>query len=195
MRMNDLDKIMVLYKYVVDNFKYDKKFPKNSMIKSPKDPSKDLTLYETIYELQSNNKGVCHSFSFFMSYVSNMLGIKMSSIRGKYKGTAHMWLIAEIDGNNYYFDPTFDITHNTKLQYFGLTKTERENGKITDFVPDNYAYDMNLANENTFKDLRNATNYNYIGNHIFEIKFGKKVRYYNTETKLLTKEKPESITK
>ena len=195
--MNDLDILMTIYGYTVEHFKYDYNYDKDKsfLVPSQLDPNRNVQMYETIYNLQENNLGVCHTFSYFINYACNMLGVKTSVVRGTCKAGYHMWLIAEIDGYNYFFDPTFEMGHKTKLKYFGMTLEERNKDKADEkeYLTDNYPYDVELCHEKTFKDLRKATYYEYIGNHVFIVKFGKKVRFFDTINKKLTKENPLDV--
>lgn len=178
--MNFFDKLVVLFGYAADKFKYPLYYPKEYV-----QPDGSLLKIPVSYLLK-NNCGVCHTYSYFLDYFCQLEGKESYLITGKTGHTAHMWNMIKLDNGKYYF---FDITTailrgkllNQKFVCFGMTNAEY---KMYDYsIPkENMIEPLKKDGVSSLKELRNINSYKYLGNHIFEFTYRNKVFYYNTET-------------
>ena len=79
-------------------------------------------------------EGGCAEFAAALSYLFNQNGIPAQVASGTAGDSEHFWVIAELGGKSYHFDPTFEnsATGGLGLSYFGtvsythlLTHAER----------------------------------------------------------------------
>ncbi len=75
----------------------------------------------------TDHTGVCYNISEGLAFLYNMVGINAGSV-GSYEGAgAHEWVIAQLDGQYYYFDATWESDHSEcdSLTYFAITEEDR----------------------------------------------------------------------
>ena len=76
-----------------------------------------------------DHSGVCYSFAGALRVLLTQIGVTAYSCSGESgpDRDAHVWLLAELDGKNYFLDPTFELGWNngSAFVYFGETLEER----------------------------------------------------------------------
>lgn len=76
-----------------------------------------------------DHSGVCYSFAGALRVLMTQIGVTTYSCAGEYGSArdAHVWLLANLDGKNYFLDPTFELGWNngSAFVYFGETLAER----------------------------------------------------------------------
>ena len=75
----------------------------------------------------TDHTGVCYNISEGLAFLYNMVGLNAGSV-GSYEGAgAHEWVIAQLDGQYYYFDATWEADYPKKdsLTYFAITEEDR----------------------------------------------------------------------
>lgn len=105
-QVNDYDKLMSLYSYLVNNIGYDNRNYNLNGI--PQE-------YHNVYCI-NEGYGVCDGLSRVFSLMCNLLGIQCYGIVGKTNlGVAHMWNKVSLDGKWYCFDLAFacDSSHDS----------------------------------------------------------------------------------
>lgn len=105
----DYNKALYLYQYLTSNVSY----------------KSDIDADYTIYGALLNHRATCEGYAETFQYLLNLAGIKAISVVGESKGQAHEWNMAQLDGQWYYFDVTWDCPTNTSkylpYNYFALT--------------------------------------------------------------------------
>lgn len=79
------------------------------------------------------HSGVCNSFAQALAFLYTQAGLDCAAVMGDSASAGfHMWLMAELDGQWYYFDPTWDA--GGTWRYFGMTAEDRASwgGEFTD---------------------------------------------------------------
>ncbi|MBP3704854.1 MAG: hypothetical protein J6I98_04885, partial [Clostridia bacterium] len=73
-------------------------------------------------------KGGAKEFAAVLQYLFTQAGITAYLTESSAAGTTHWWVIAELDGNLYHFDPLFEnsATGGLGLSYFGLSDKAHE---------------------------------------------------------------------
>ena len=181
--MNLTDKLIMLFGYGANNFKYCMSYPKQYLTEDGR------ILKIPLEYLLKKDAGVCHTYAYFLDYFCQKEGVESHLVTGQIGRTAHMWNMIKLEDDKYYF---FDIT--TAIQRgkllkqifvgFGLTKDEYD---MYDYsIPKEYRTGKlkEKTTVSTFKEMRDISEYEYLGNHIFKFtsRFGD-VTYYNTETR------------
>lgn len=72
-------------------------------------------------------EGGCAEFAAALSYLFNQNGIPAQVASGTAGDSEHFWVIAELGGKSYHFDPTFEnsATGGLGLSYFGMSDAAR----------------------------------------------------------------------
>ena len=85
--------------------------------------SEENSLYRMIVE----KEGGCAEFAAALSYLFNQNGIPAQVASGTAGDSEHFWVIAELGGKPYHFDPTFEnsATGGLGLSYFGMSDAAR----------------------------------------------------------------------
>ena len=85
--------------------------------------SEENSLYRMIVE----KEGGCAEFAAALSYLFNQNGIPAQVASGTAGDSEHFWVIAELGGKSYHFDPTFEnsATGGLGLSYFGMSDAAR----------------------------------------------------------------------
>lgn len=107
---SEYDKAEYFYKWCAVNFAYDTNF-------------NDISY--TGYGMLQNNIGVCQGYVSVYNVLCKLSGIDIIGISGIAGGEQHIWCYAELDGKNYYIDPTWgdpvpDVPNNYLLDYFAI---------------------------------------------------------------------------
>lgn len=112
----DFQRVMAIYTYVSSNFSYNFSY----------DVQNDAKI--DIYDFLKNGSGVCHSYARTCKFLIFQYGISTYEARAiSPEGQPHEWFLAEIDGEWYHFDPTYE-NNNTKglgLKYFAMDEERR----------------------------------------------------------------------
>ncbi len=112
--LNDIEKVLFLYKYLGKKVKYDKRIANKD--------ERQLHDSKSIYDVLFNNKGVCSSFAIAFKALMDATNIECQVVISD----NHAWNVVKINGYWYHLDLTWDlynIKHNMKLEYF--LKSER----------------------------------------------------------------------
>ena len=79
-----------------------------------------------------NNSGVCITFANVYNQLLTQVGIKATLATCEYDATmGHAWSVVTLDGEDYFCDPTFELSHDNGngYIYFGMNYADRiENG-------------------------------------------------------------------
>ena len=94
--MTDEEKIQAIVYYVIDNYKYKKKYQYDSN-------SKPLSC------MFDNNGGVCASFAYFTNILLRKAGVNSCEVDSE----DHAWVMVEVEGKYYYID----ITNINQIPY------------------------------------------------------------------------------
>ena len=151
--LSDYDKVLSVYNYICNTLIYDKS-------------TADYDLRNIYYAVMTNH-AVCDGYAGMMVYMLNSIDVPAFYVYGEghdESGTeSHAWVCAMLDGNWYFFDPTWgDKTEGENgysyidYSYFGLTTEEISTNHILDNdmfieVPvctatkDNYFYHSGLV--------------------------------------------------
>lgn len=109
----DIMKALAIYNYLTPRFVYD--------YSAVGDVYADVTPYRAIMEYE----GICQSFANGYTYLCMQVGLNATVAQGiNEKIQNHEWSMVMLDGEWYYFDPTFDQALSS-LIYFGFTKNYR----------------------------------------------------------------------
>ena len=76
----------------------------------------------------TENRGICVSFAWAFSELMSQVGMYATTASGETTdGEAHSWNYIRVDGNFYFFDPTFELNYKngTAYVYYGMTLEER----------------------------------------------------------------------
>lgn len=106
---NELETAVGLYGAVCSGFTFEE--------------SEENSLYRIIVE----KKGGTKEFAEALNYLFNQNGIPSMLAFGTAADSEHFWVIAELDGVLYHFDPTFEnsATGGLGLSYFGMSDAAR----------------------------------------------------------------------
>ena len=131
---NDYVKLYHIYDYLASTIEYSTDYP-------------DQTMWSVFFE----GVGVCAGFARSFQYLSLLEGIPAVVVHGYARnedGSAsdigHLWVMAEIDGKWYHFDPTWDLRDSngdTDFAFFCLSQERIEYTHVigTDYpVPRSY---------------------------------------------------------
>ena len=109
----EIMKAIALYNFYVYHITYDANL-------------EDVSTYQGIM----NFSGICQSFGPAYAYLLMELGIdamEVGALNEDITLGAHEWTIVNLNGKEYYADPTYECTSpNQGLKYFGLTSKDRE---------------------------------------------------------------------
>ena len=80
----------------------------------------------SLYRMMTEKKGSTAEFAAALNYLFNQNGIESRLASGTADDT-HFWVVAELDGQLYHFDPTFEngATGGAGLSYFGMSDDTR----------------------------------------------------------------------
>ena len=81
----------------------------------------------SLYRMMTEKKGGTAEFAAALNYLFNQNGIPSQRAYGTAADDEHFWVIAELDGHLYHFDPTFEngSTGGAGLSYFGMSDDTR----------------------------------------------------------------------
>lgn len=142
-------KILAIYQYFASNYSYDNTTDKKNFI--------------DVYDFLKNGKGLCHSYARACRFALYQLGVNTASCKGyTNSGVYHEWFLAEINGEWYHFDPTFERTKTggQGLCYFAISdeiRLDRDNLKDGFNMGTNaYPIEVKKCTSNLFSDLWSA---------------------------------------
>lgn len=144
------EKILAIYQYFSSNYDYDYDVAKENG-------------FIDIYDFLKDGKGLCHSYARSCRFALYQLGINTASCKGYTNDSIyHEWFIAEINGEWYHFDPTFEknTTDGNGLYYFAINDNIRINrdGFNDNFNMGTNAYpiDIKKCTSELFSDVWSA---------------------------------------
>lgn len=75
------------------------------------------------------NRGICTTFAKAYAVLLTQVGVKCSIVGGEYTTGPHAWVVFTADGENYFADPTFELSINNGMSYvyFGESYERRIN--------------------------------------------------------------------
>ena len=155
----DYNKIIYIYKYLTETIKYND------------EDDDDYNIYGALI----NGKATCEGFAETFQYLLLLSDIDCMCVVGESREQPHEWNMAEIDGQWYFFDVTWDSPSNTSkylpYNYFALTLDDissSHNIYYSDCLPEanntkyNYYYYNNLiVKEYSEVELVNMSKYSY----------------------------------
>lgn len=105
---SDYDKLCIIYDYLVENVDYDYAHRNNDSYK----------LKHSAYAALCKGTSVCQGYALALYRLALECGIDCRLIMGTSKGEDHAWNIAELEGEYYLLDATWDSTEgNSKGNY------------------------------------------------------------------------------
>lgn len=133
---SDYDKIKYIHDYIVDNTVYD-----HEVVKDLESPNSNRwyssnPYHQTAYGSLVKGRCVCAGYADTFQLLSQQLGFECMSIsgetppdEGETEPGRHAWNMIKLDGDYYYFDPTWDdmdasVDENGKVPYPGNTRYE-----------------------------------------------------------------------
>ncbi len=96
---------------------------KNCTYKTGVKSTADGWEYFTAYGALVNGEAVCEGYAKSMQVLLTRVGVHCSMIKGDAGGVAHMWNVAELNGEWYHVDPTWDDNENDDVpsyEYFNV---------------------------------------------------------------------------
>lgn len=81
----------------------------------------------------TEHRGICVSFSDAFAFLLESIGMKTTLATGiTTSGEAHVWNTVNVDGNDYYFDTTFELNYRggTAYVYYGMNAEDRANNGV-----------------------------------------------------------------
>ncbi len=114
--MTDEEKVLYVYDYMGENFKYDKVFTYTSKNQS-------------VFNVFIRKNAVCAGFAKASQIIFQNIGIESYGITGESTGP-HMWNVIKLKGKYYYFDATVAVSIRDKSKsyfYKGLDQTYLNN--------------------------------------------------------------------
>lgn len=116
----DYDKALYLYNYLTENvrYAYEEDFPAGEDYYTYA-----LNLY---YDTLINQYTVCSGYGKTFAWLCELAGIAALPVTGQYSETeGHLWAMARIDGDCYWFDATYDLEVPPEYyQFFGISDEE-----------------------------------------------------------------------
>ena len=178
---SDLEKERIIYKFVLDHMKYDKK--------ALKDDDLVYKYNDEVLESAISGKGVCINYCALFNVMCELSGINSFEVDGYLKSTfsggPHAWNMVEIDGQYLFCDPTnsdnysgyffynidelfgknFDSKFNTKdlnsigvkYQEYSYDNYDFENHKLS---KDDKEYEKEIVAKNSTVPYREESKYN-----------------------------------
>lgn len=83
----------------------------------------EARLPNSAYSAIQYGSGVCLAYADALTFLYTQIGIDSLSVNGSAPDAFHQWVLARVEGELYYFDPTYDLGGG--FHYFGLTTEER----------------------------------------------------------------------
>lgn len=178
--MNDLDKLIMVYRYIGTHFKYNYKYLEEYLHIID---GREEYEYTSIEDAIETKKAVCHTFSYMLSYCCKELGIEYYNLYGHVDNIAHMWGLVKINNHYYHIDPTLEITTNKGKGLSNLLKTDYKR-ELDGVSFGNKVIDKEkiICDDRTFDFLEGCYDFEYLGDHIYILKYKNKKLYFNTET-------------
>ncbi len=158
---NTLETLISLYR-VAASFKYEE--------------STDFSLYRTLVERKGNAEEIAGA----LQYMLTQAGFKAYTAEYSSLSIDHFWVIAEINGDFYHFDPVFEssATNGQGLSYFGMSDTAHAAAIGDDIYSVGFLslseQRSDMCPSNTFDLLfSNATQYQISpNNHTITVQYG-----------------------
>lgn len=111
--MNEFDRELYLYDYLIKNCVYDDEAVSNQ----------NIWQAFSAYGALINGKAVCEGYSRAMQLLSSYSGLHCMLLTGNSKGTGHMWNVMKINGNWYHLDITWGDNESAIYNYFNINDT------------------------------------------------------------------------
>lgn len=114
-------------------------------------PFREADYRESAYSAVVDHSGICSSFASGLVFLYTQAGIAAEvtdNFSGENGSGAHAWVLAEIDGEYFYIDPTWGIFEGDRygsVYYFGMTEQDR-------FEAGGYTSENNTVWYNTVAD-------------------------------------------
>lgn len=123
---SETENALYLYHYLTENVFYDY------------DDYYSGADWNLVYDALINHSTVCAGYTEALYYLYNLAGIEcitvsgyITAAKGEAMGGYHIWNIAKVDGEYYYFDATWDAGYDIEdYQFFGISEQQ-----LQDYYP------------------------------------------------------------
>ncbi|MDR0846915.1 MAG: hypothetical protein LBN08_05340 [Lactobacillales bacterium] len=180
----DYEKALAIFNYLAENVTYDEAFADASKADTTESaPYNPSTSIEGVF---LNHTAICSGYAQAFELLAHRLGIEAVSVTGTGKsGEGHEWVLAKLDGEYYYIDPTWgDQDTWIDYSYFAMTSDQLNKEHTTDETLLNYPVAESNADDYFVKNNIMFTEYN-----LDNFKQGfTQVRYSTPEAYALAKE-------
>ena len=153
----DFEKCAALYKYIADNYIYDKE--EEAANKAGKINDFDNGIYRTLME----KKGICKDLSGLYTYLLLQCGVDACNFRDE--NLEHCWSYVKVDGIGYHVDPTWFYTLDYFMTPDSIRKQHLENSGLSGSFAPVYFYDDEplekadfTADDDRYAELRKGMN-------------------------------------
>ena len=116
---SEYEKVVYIYDYLKDHITYTYDYEEGT-----------LDVY-SLYGAIVKGKAVCEGYAEGFGYLLNKLNIQSIMVTGESQGVGHKWAMAQLDGEWYHFDPTWDDPSSSSnlsgfafYNYFAVTTAE-----------------------------------------------------------------------
>jgi len=123
--MNEYEKELAIYEYIVKNTEYDA----NAAINGYTAESKNSY---NAYGMLVNGRAVCQGYAEAADLLFTLAGIESILITGDDHGIPHAWNIVKIDGEYYHVDSTLDDSKEIRHYYLNLSDKDIEKAHTWD---------------------------------------------------------------
>lgn len=111
---DDTDKALALYEFFASHYIYD--------YDADYDNSLRLSAYRLFYE----QKGICQEIAPAYAYMLSQAGVDCTTCGSLNNlNEAHEWAVARLNGEYYHIDPTWAVTNQGTLRFFGMDDNKR----------------------------------------------------------------------
>lgn len=115
----------------------------------------------SLYRMLTAEKGNDADFAGALHYLLTQMGIPSALAYSPYGGDEHIWVVAELSGMRFHFDPTFEnsATKGAGLTYFAMSDARRAYTGCDApyaFIPEDTEFDA-LSDDTRFDELFDET--------------------------------------
>lgn len=120
--LNTTEAALAIYRHVSSKFVYSV-IPAEEREESSNSEELNETTANSLYRFLTEGCGGTREFASALHYLFSLADIPSYLVDGAFDDDYHTWVIAELDGECYNFDPTFEhsVTGGLGLSYFGMS--------------------------------------------------------------------------
>lgn len=118
---SEVMRAMVLYLALIEDAVYDYGLLGDAYDNMPRD---EFGYRESSFCAIMDGSGICSSYALALNYLYTQSDIVSVTVSHSGGAVPHAWLVAQLDGEYYYFDPTWDVSDAPSN--FGVTAKHKE---------------------------------------------------------------------